>query len=71
MDTLVRKILRKTPPASSHALLTATLSPTLAIPSDAKEGGKRYPKLKQNKEYYLFSMHQEKTVVVYAWCVTG
>lgn len=46
--------------ASSHTLLTSTLSPTLATPDDSKEGRKRNPRIKETERHHLINVPQEK-----------
>lgn len=59
--------------ASSHTLLTSTLSPTLATPDDSKEGRKRNPRIKETERHHLINVPQEKKKkpVTYPWYVSG
>lgn len=56
--------------ASSHTLLTTTLSLTLAIPVDFKEGRKRNPRIAEADHHHLINVPREKTVTS-PWCVTS
>lgn len=59
---------------SSHTLLTATLSSTLAIPDDSKKGRKRNPRIKETdlfpSHHHLINVPQGKNCY-FPWYVTG
>lgn len=50
--------------ASSHARLTTTLSPALAIPDDSKEGRKTNPRIKEAEHHHLIYVPQEKNLLL-------